>query len=181
MSAPDSNFLPGPLWCITSLHVLTLTLHFAAMNFLLGGVLWIVTGKFRKRREDPALERLIKLLPGGMAATVTLGVAPLLFMQLLYPRQIYSAAIVSGCFWLLVIPTAITVYYLLYGMALSGDPGMRSARWCLWSALSGLIYISLVYSSVFSMAERPDLIRKLYAQVQSGLGWNPEVKDYLFR
>ncbi len=29
---PDSAFLPAPLWLITALHVLTLTLHFLAMS-----------------------------------------------------------------------------------------------------------------------------------------------------
>ncbi len=37
MSLPDYNFLPGPLWLITVLHVLTLGLHLIAMNFVLGG------------------------------------------------------------------------------------------------------------------------------------------------
>ena len=36
---PDYQFLPAPLWLITVLHILTLTLHFAAMNFLLGGLI----------------------------------------------------------------------------------------------------------------------------------------------
>ena len=38
MNLPDYHFLPGPLWLITILHLVTLTLHSAAMNFLLGGL-----------------------------------------------------------------------------------------------------------------------------------------------
>jgi len=48
-------------------------------------------------------------------------------------------------------------------------------------ALAGLLYISLVYSSVFSMAERPKLMHDLYAHDQSGWVWNPATGDYLLR
>ena len=43
------------------------------------------------------------------------------------------------------------------------------------------MYVSLVYSSVFSMAERPELQRELYAANQSGLVINPDVGDWIFR
>ena len=181
MNLPDSNFLPAPLWLITVLHILTLSLHFAAMNFMLGGILIAVAGAFTRHRDHPVFRRLIALFPSAMAATVTLGVAPLLFLQLVYPRQMYSAAIVSGWFWFLVIPAAILAYYFLYAASFSGKGApSRGARY-LWPALPGLLYISLVYSSVFSMAERPDLILRLYAQGQTGLQWNPEIGDYLLR
>lgn len=181
MNLPDSNFLPAPLWLITSLHVLTLTLHFAAMNFVLGGILVVLAGRFDRRWDNPVVRRFIALFPSAMAATVTLGVAPLLFLQLVYPLQVYSAAIVSAWFFLLVIPAAILVYYLLYTASFSARRGTPGRGSYLWPALLGLLYISLVYSSVFSMAEHPDMIRRLYAQGQGGLQWNPAAGDYALR
>jgi len=41
--------------------------------------------------------------------------------------------------------------------------------------------VSFVYSSVFSMAERPALIQQLYAQDQSGGVFNPATGDYALR
>ena len=76
--------------------ILTLSLHFAAMNFVLGGILLVLTGRIDRSGENPALRRFITLFPSAMAATVTLGIAPLLFLQLAYPLQVYPAAIVSG-------------------------------------------------------------------------------------
>ena len=181
MNLPDSNFLPAPLWLITSLHVLTLSLHFAAMNFVLGGILVVLAGRFDRGWDNPAVRRFVALFPSAMAATVTLGVAPLLFLQLVYPLQMYPASLVSAWFWLLVVPAVILAYYFLYAASFAardGDPG--SGRY-LWPALLGLLYVSLVYSSVFSMAEHPDLIRRLYAQGQGGFQWNPETGDYAFR
>ena len=181
MNLPDSDFLPAPLWLITSLHVLTLSLHFAAMNFVLGGILIILTGKSDRRWDNPAVRRVIALLPSAMAATVTLGVAPLLFLQLVYPLQMYPASIVSAWFFLLIIPAVILVYYLLYAAAFAAKGGKPAGGRYLWPALLGLFYVSLVYSSVFSMAEHPDLMRRLYAQGQGGFQWNPAAGDYAFR
>ncbi len=116
-----------------------------------------------------------------MAVTVTLGVAPLLFLQLVYPKQMYSAAIVSGWFWFLVVPAVIAAYYLLYLASFTGKEVRSVKERYLWPALLALLYVSLVYSSVFSMAERPGLIQRLYAGSQTGFCWNPEVGDYLLR
>ena len=181
MTLPDSRFLPAPLWVITALHIVTLSLHFAAMNFVLGGTLIILTGRFKRRWENPTVRRFLALFPSAMAATVTLGVAPLLFLQLVYPRQMYSAAIVSGWFFLLVIPAVMGAYYLFYAASFSGKEAASSPARFLWPALCGLLYVSLVYSSVFSMAEHPDLIHRLYAQKQTGWQWNPDAGNYLLR
>ena len=175
MNLPDSQFLAAPLWLLNALHLLTLTLHFVAMNFLVGGILIAIHAGLRKRWDDPTLQKFARTFPAAMAATITLGVAPLLFLQLIYPRQVYSAAIVSGWFWLNVITAVIIAYYAIYRAA---------GKWsvpALVLALAGLVYVSLVYSSVFSMAERPDLIRQLYAQDQSGRVWNPQAGDYVLR
>jgi hypothetical protein len=181
MNLPGYEFLSAPLWLLTLLHLLTLSLHFAAMNFLVGGIIAVLWGGFNSHADHPVVLRLVQLFPTVMAATVTLGVAPLLFLQLVYPRQVYSSAIVMGWFWLLVIAAAILSYYLLYGAAFAGGRRPQRRRALLFTALLGLLYVSVVYSSVFSMAERPDLVKELYARDQSGLRWNPEVGDYILR
>jgi hypothetical protein len=167
---PTYEFLPAPLWLITVLHLLTLTLHFLAMNFLFGGVVILLFGRIRNRWEHPVVQNYLKLLPVAMAATVTLGVAPLLFLQLVYYDQVYSAAIVSGWFWLLVVLVVIVTYYALYGATM----GKRGKSALLGLALIGLIYVSFIYSTVFSMAERPDMLRRLYAACQAGLNINDQ-------
>jgi hypothetical protein len=177
MSLPDYNFLAAPLWLVTVLHVVTLTLHFLAMNFLLGGLIVLLMGRIENRWEDPTVRKFLKLFPSVMAATVTLGVAPLLFLQLVYYQQAYSASIVSGWFWILIIDVAIVAYYLLYGASL----GRRAKGLLLSLALLGLVYISFVYSTVFSMAERPEMYQRLYAACQSGLTINDQPGTWVFR
>ena len=180
MNLPGYNFFPAPLWMLTALHILTLTLHFVAMNFMVGGVIVVLAGKFTDRWHDPTVRRVVKLLPSAMAATVSLGVAPLLFLQVVYPRQVYAAAIVSAWFWLMIVAAVIVSYYLLYLASFSTGPDQRRA-WYLGFALLGMVYVSFVYSSVFSMAEQPNLSAELYRQSQSGLVLNPAIGGYLFR
>ncbi|MCF7816736.1 MAG: hypothetical protein K9M54_02540 [Kiritimatiellales bacterium] len=177
---PESYFLSAPLWLITVLHVLTLTLHFVAMNFLVGGIIVVLAGKFSDKWNHPVVKQFVKLFPVAMAATVTIGIAPLLFVQLVYPRQMYSAAIVCGWFFLLIVFVVIAAYYLLYGGSFA-KAGSKRVPALLFLALAGLLYVSVVYSNVFSLAERPGLCKALYARNQSGLMLNPEVGSWIFR
>jgi hypothetical protein len=181
VNLPDYQFISAPLWLVTALHLLTLTLHFVAMNFLLGGVLITLLSSARKRWDDATAVKFARIFPAATAATVTLGVAPLLFLQLVYPRPVYAAAIVSAWFWLGVVAAVIVAYYALYRASFAGHRTGRAGKGALLLALAGLLYVSLVYSSVFSMAEQPALARDLYAKDPSGLVWNPAVGDYALR
>jgi hypothetical protein len=181
MNLPNYEFLSAPLWLVTTLHLLTLTLHFVAMNFLFGGLIIVLHASLRKRWDDPTLRKFVRLFPSAMAAMVTLGVAPLLFLQMTFPKPVYSAAIVSGWFWLGVIGAVIITYYALYWCSLRSERTSKVSLSALLLALAGLVYVSAVYSSVFAMAERPGLIHELYAKNQCGLVFNPATGDYVLR
>lgn len=180
MNLPDSNFISAPLWLLNTLHWLTLSLHFFAMNLLFGGVLITLIACARKQWEHSLAQRLVRLFPVAMAATVTLGVAPLLFLQVVYPRQVYSASVVSAWFWLMIFVAVIVAYYALYRASFGGETSGKTNKAALLLALLGLLYVSLVYSSVFSLSERPEAVANLYAQDQSGLVVNPAA-DFILR
>lgn len=181
MSLPDYNFLSAPLWLITLLHWVTLTLHFLAMNFVVGGLVCVLWGKLTNRWEHPTVAWFVKMFPNALAATITLGVAPLLFLQLVYHRQVYTAAILSGWFWLLIIPAVIIGYYCLYTAAFAGKRLTPLKEPLLAIALLAFLYVSFVYSTVFSQAENPEGMRLLYLANQSGTAINPEPGDWLLR
>ena len=181
MNGNEHDFLAAPLWLFTMLHWVTLTLHFLMMSFTLGGLIILLSGRDPGRWQRPATRRLVRLFPSTMAATVTLGVAPLLFLQIVYHRQVYSASIVSGWFWLGIFVAVIIAYYGLYAAALASDEKLPRRRWLLWLALLGMLYVSLTYSSVFSLAERPQTYAALYETNQSGTAWNPHLGQWLPR
>lgn len=177
---PYTNFLSAPLWLVELLNIVTLTLHFAAMNFMVGGVVIILFGKFDDKWNNPVVQKFIKMFPNAMAATVSFGVAPLLFIQLVFHHQMYSASIVSGWFWLMIVVAVIIAYYFLYATSFSKKTNGRQKVY-LSIALVCMIYVSYIYSSVFSMMEKPDLYAALYAGDQAGTIINPEIGSYLSR
>jgi hypothetical protein len=181
MNLPDYNFIPAPLWLITVLHIVTLSLHFAAMNFLFGGLVVVLFGRLHDKWNDPTIRTMVKLFPSAVAATVTLGVAPLLFLQLVYYQQAYSAAIVSAWWWLAIVDSVIVAYYLFYASSFSAASKPQRLPIFLGIACFLLLFVSFVYSTVFSMAERPDLYRMLYAGNQSGTAVNTAVGSWIFR
>ncbi len=136
----------------------------------------VLFGRMPGKWESPTIRKFVRLFPSVMAGAVTLGVAPLLFVQLAYHRQFYAASITSAWWWLLVIAAAILAYYLFYAAASARRPGVF-----LGVAVLGLLYVSLVYSSVFSMTERPDLYRAIYAGNPSGWAVNGAVGLWGFR
>ena len=155
MTLPDYHFISAPLWLVTTLHLLTLSLHLAAMSCLFGGALIVLWAGVRKQWAGPDAAGFVRVLPAATAATVSLGVAPLLFLQLVYPRQVYAAAIVSGWFWLAVIGAVITAYYAFYRTSFQAHRTGQVSLGLLALAALGLLYTSLVYSSVFALAEQP--------------------------
>lgn len=180
MNLPTHDFLSAPLWLLTVLHVLTLTLHFVAMNFVFGGVAIMVWGKFTDRWENPVVQTFLKAFPTVMAATVTLGVAPLLFAQLVYGRVLYASAVTSAWFFLAIIPAAILAYYAFYGVALFDLSGARKGK-LLVVALTSLFYVSLVYVTVFAMAENPPAMAAAYSGDPTGWVIFPRISEWIFR
>lgn len=177
----DMSFLPAPLWLITTLHLVTLAMHLLAMNFVFGGTLVFLAGRLPGGWNHPAARRFGTLAPSIMAATVTLGVAPLLFAQLVYFGPVYSATIVSAWWWLLVVAAVIATYYALYAAAWSRALSERARAGLFALALAGLVYVSLVYSGILSMAERADLVHSIYRASQSGWAINNAPGTWVLR
>lgn len=177
---PDSNFLSAPLWLIEILHIVTLSLHLIAMNFMFGGIMILLFGKFDDKWNNPVVQKFIKLFPNAMAMTVSFGVAPLLFVQLVYPKQIYAASIISGWFWLMIFVVVMIAYYFLYASSFTRKTnGIHKIY--LMIAFVGLLYVSYIYTSVFALAEKPDLYKQLYKSCQDGMIINNDISSYLFR
>ncbi len=111
----DPMPLPGPVWLFVALLLVVFTLHVAAMNSALGGGLWALWNYLRGRHAQHEYSRrlaneLSQMLPTFLAFTVTLGVAALLFVQVLFGNFLYTSSILIGSFWLLVIPLVMVAY-----------------------------------------------------------------------
>jgi hypothetical protein len=180
LAVPDTSAVPAPPWLLTALHLLTFVLHLAAMGTLVGGVETLLAVRAPDRFARPAVRRVLRWLPVAMAATVSLGVAPLLFLQVSYGRVAYAAAITSAVPWILVPVLAMSAYAGLYAASHAPADG-RGAGVRLHVAHVLLLAVGGVYGSTFAFAERPDLLASTYARTASGWALHPEPVVWLAR
>lgn len=179
-AAGPSLAVPAPYWLLTILHWVTFVLHLLAMNLLLGLLLVVLIA-----RKSPVrlllFDTVTKVFPAVMAATITLGVAPLLFTQVVYGEYFYAASIVSGWNWFLQIPVVLVVYYLLYIVAVRQKLSDRTKLMLLTLATAGFVYISYTFTMISDLAEKPQLWQALYQSSPAGGNINPSHLQTIFR
>jgi hypothetical protein len=179
-TAGPSMAIPGPYWLFTILHWLTFSLHLTAMNILFGGLLILLI--FKSNPANKALfPAMTSMFPTTMAATITLGVAPLLFLQVMYGKFFYSASIIAGWNWLLIIPVVLVVYYLLYMVAMRENITVSGKIKLLMIVLVGFIYVSYTLTLISDLTEKPDLLPELYQASGGWIAFSPNFVETLFR
>lgn len=118
----DSVFpfgFPAPTAWYLTLYVLTFALHQFFMHYVLAGSLYVgwcslIPGGKPPRAEQPLALVIREWLPFLLSAAITAGVAPLLFVQIVYPRQFYTANLLLSWKWMIVVPVLVVAFYLLY-------------------------------------------------------------------
>ena len=136
--------LPAPVWLFHLLLLVTFTLHIVLMNFMLGGgILATILKLFGKENglKDRLFKDVTKMVPTLLAATVTLGVAPLLFLQVLFGQYMYTSSIIIGWPWFFVIIFVIAAYYGFYLVAFNNE---KSGKAIGWGMLASVIIIMMV-------------------------------------
>src|SRR5262245_38710335 len=117
--APDPTPLPLPYAVLKGLLLVTFGLHVFAVNVGVGGSILCLALAARGRRPGgAALSKIARAmafaLPPAVTFAITLGVAPLLFVQLLYGEAIYTSTILIAAPWVLFIFLLMAGYWLLY-------------------------------------------------------------------
>lgn len=170
LPSPDPMPLPGPVWLMMTLLLLTFLLHLVAMNLTLGGTVIAVLCTLRGKRDRWAGQLagdLLRVLPISLAFTISLGVAALLFVQVLYGNLLYASSILIGAFWIAVIPALIVAYYCLYySKSHPASPGT------LWISLLLLLAIGFIYVNNFTLMLTPQRWLALYHRSTAGLNLN---------
>lgn len=111
MFIPQPDVIPVSWGWFLFLLLLTFPLHLLAMNSMLGGLMLGVYQHLRGGEVQRRLAHRIALAtPLIIALTVNLGVAPFLFLQVLYGQFVYTSSILMGLFWILVIPILMAAY-----------------------------------------------------------------------
>ncbi len=125
---------PGPTAFYLVLYVATFALHQTFMHYVLAGSLYVAWAtmfpgsRAVPRGEQPLASTLRDWMPFMLSAAITAGVAPLLFVQITYPKQFYTANLLLWWRWMIVVPVLVTAFYLLYVLK-----GKALLRWPLWA------------------------------------------------
>jgi hypothetical protein len=168
--AVDPIPLPAPIWLMKALHIVTLALHFIAVEILLGSLL-VAALLSVARRNPPArtvTAAIAKRLPVVMTYVINLGVPPLLFAQVLYGRALYTSSVLIGAWWIGVIGLLMATYWLLYRFAARVENG-RTAWWVglLAWALAGSV--ARVLTSNMTLMLRPEVWQSMYQASATGV------------
>ncbi len=153
---PVADTLTAPNGWFQFFLMLTFPLHLFAMNAMLGtGLVAFVAHLFPGRAYRELSHELAKALPFLVAFTVNLGVAPLLFVNVLYGHLLYSSTVLMGVYWLAVIPLLIIAYYLAYIYDFSFKKLGNLAMFVLLVVMLLLLLVGFVFSNNMTMMISP--------------------------
>jgi hypothetical protein len=156
------GFPAASAWYLTLL-VVTFALHQAFVQYVAAGSLYLTWATiFPGRQAPPRAARplaatLRDWLPFGLGAAITAGVAPLLFVQIVYPQGFYTANLLLAWRWLIVIPVLGIAFYLLYllkSQRLSHWP--RAGQAAVAVVTTGcLLFVGFCWTSNHLLSVRP--------------------------
>ncbi len=169
---PDPIPLPAPAWLLEALLVLTLFLHLLPMSLLMGGGTLTVISEFLGRRDDRhrrLAQATARLLPVLVAFTITLGIAPLLFLQVIYGPLFFSSSILMAWPWLSIVGMMLLGYYGYYWHSYQFDKLGRRAVWVTLASTGLFTLIGLLFTSNMVLMLNPARWEALYRAGRSGL------------
>lgn len=174
---PHSDPLPlsAPVGLLRFLLLLTFFLHLVPMNLVLGGSLILAIA--RTRRKSPFAGELAAMaapfMPVLVAAAISFGVAPLLFIQVLYGRLFFVSSVLMAWYWFSIIPVLILAYYGVYRLATRRNGVVLS-----WVVVLFFTLIAFTYTHNLSLMLRPEVHAEMYQA--SGTGFHGNFADPTF-
>jgi len=154
---PSADTIPVAWGWFQFLLLLTFPLHLLAMNAMVGGLAIGVVQHFRGGDSRRRLaHRIAIILPLVIAFAVNFGVAPLLFLQVLYGHFVYTSSILMGLFWISVVPILIVAYYgaYLYDFKFKGLGA--AGKWLALAVLLLLFCIGYFFSNNMLLMSLPE-------------------------
>lgn len=110
---------PAPTALYLTLFVMTLLLHVIFMNYVLAGTAYLAFAGLVKRKPvetgNATIASILRdWMPFAVSAAITMGVAPILFVQILYKESFYTANLLLFHRWMSIVPVLIVGFYLTY-------------------------------------------------------------------
>lgn len=154
---PTPDTLPAPASVFYFFLILTLPLHLVMMNAMIGSALISLQLHLKKSEKSKELSHLIaKFLPLVIAFAVNLGVAPFLFLQVIYGNFIYVSSIMMGAFWIGIYLILIIAYYSSYLYDFKFKELGDSAVWVLTIGIIIILFIAFLFTNNMTLMLSPE-------------------------
>ena len=179
---PDPLGVPGDIGLILFLLYLTFFLHVILMNALLGGAFMAVISEWISRKTNNQqtkdhhihlAEKLGHILPFSVSLTVSMGIAPLLFVQVIYGQFFYTSSVLMAWIWLSVVFLIVIGYYSLYAYT-RGFERWANRRY-IFMIISCVMFflIAFIYVNNLTLMQTPQKWLDIYTQTNgTGYHWN---------
>lgn len=152
---PTTDPIPAPWPLLEVLDVVLFLVHIVLINIVAGGALLVLYHRLRGRGVSPLSAATEGKLPSLLALAVTFGIAPLLFMQVLYGHLFYSSSVLMARWWIVVIPALILGYYGLYLNRQQGEVHPALARVGIAAAALAFLYTGLMFVNNITLMLQP--------------------------
>lgn len=156
------------------LSVLTFALHILFVQLMLGTSAITLIGAFSQnpywRRLGAAMLEVAKV---SVSVAIVVGVAPLLFVQVVYDPHWYTSNVLSadwviGFIILLILGYWAMYYYYFVNGSHPDKTAQPKARWSMLTSLAIMLVVGFIMHSLTSQILHPELWKTWYMQ-QNGM------------
>ncbi len=154
----DPNPLPAPYWLLKALLIATFTFHIVAMNLMLGGGVVALLTRWRAKDREVSkrmFHDIAKKIPILLPATISLGIAPLLFVQVLYGQFFYTSSILMAWPWFLVLVLLTVAYYGFYYVSYESGQDTRRAGAVMYLSVLLVFLIGFLFTNNITLSQTP--------------------------
>jgi len=138
-------------------QVVTFIIHILIMNVMLGAaIIAFVHHLLGRSDKDSPSKTISKKLPFTIAFAVNFGVAPLLFIQVLYGQFLYTSSVLMAAFWLGVVGLVIIAYASAYYYDFRYDAlgGMKTVF--IGLSVSCLLAVAFIFTNNMTLMLNPE-------------------------
>ncbi len=155
---PKAHNLPlEPIW-FSFLLTATFVVHLLLMNAMLGSGIIALVSSFSKTEDSRLRERSTsRRIPFLIAFAINTGVAPLLFIQVLYGQFIYTSSVLMAVYWISVIPALLAAYYAayVYSIHFTNTAGLLRSL-LIGMSVATLLFVAFMFSNNMTLMLTPD-------------------------
>ncbi|MBW2613232.1 MAG: hypothetical protein JRD49_06285 [Deltaproteobacteria bacterium] len=154
---PTPDVIPVHWGWLKFFLIATFFLHLLFMNTMLGISIIALAQSLFKTPGSTSINREISAkLPYTIAFTVNMGVAPLLFIQVLYGQFIYTSSLLMAVYWLSITAILIIAYYSAYLYHYTFDAAGSARTIFMAITVVNLLIIGFFFSNNMTMMLSPD-------------------------